>query len=186
MGIELAGILAQVLPVFALAAIVEIRSLVGGQRDFQKEVTSAASSAVETQAGRASLERLVGRIVRDRAKDAQLLYLVVLSLGVVALGGQEVIALYTVSGLDFRRDVFTVSHPVFTAAAIVALLCLAPGVQGLNSAGQQARFRWMTRRTNNLADQTLTHSDSGWITLLAVAAAAIAFVASLNIGPSPQ
>jgi hypothetical protein len=181
MAIELAGILAQVLPVFALAAIVEIRSLVAGQRDFQKEVTTAASSAVETQASRASLERLVTRIVQDRAKDAQLLYLLALSLGVVGLGGQEVIALYTVSGLHFWEDVLTVSDPIFTASAIVAVLCLAPGIQGLNSAGQQARFRWKTRKTHELADRTLAISDSAWITLGAVAIALVAFVASLNL-----
>jgi hypothetical protein len=181
MTIEVAGILAQVLPVFALAAIVEIRSLVASQRDFQKEVTTAASSAVETHASRAVLERLVNRIVRDRARDAQLLYLTLLSLGVVALGGQEVIYLYQVSGLAFWDDVLTVSNPIATAAAIVAVLCLAPGIQGLNSAGQQALFRWKTRRTQDLGERTLAITDSAWVTLLAVAAALGAFALSLNL-----
>ena len=181
MTIEQAGILAQVLPVFALAAIVEIRSLVASQRDFQKEVTTAASSAAETHAARASLERLVNRIVQDRAKDAQLLYLSALSLGVVGLGGQEVIALYRVSGLNFWENVLTVSDPIFSASAIVAVLCLAPGIQGLNSAGQQARFRFKTRKTHELADRTLAISDSSLISLGAVAVALIAFTASLNI-----
>jgi hypothetical protein len=127
MTIELAGILAQVLPVFALAAIVEIRSLVAGQRDFQKEVTTAAASAVETNASRAYLDRLVSRIVRDRAKDAQLLYLSVLSLGVVGLGGQEVIALYTISGYNIWDRVLTFSDPIFTASAIVPSCAWRPG-----------------------------------------------------------
>jgi hypothetical protein len=179
MTVELATVLAQVLPVFALAAIVEIRALLPGGRIVYGR-PAAADDECQLESGS------VDRPDSPHSANLKPLYIVALSLGVIALGGQEVVALYALSGFNFWDKILTISDPIFTASTVVAILCVAPGARGLNAVGQYLWLRcvWRTRsstRANRRASSKSDSVDSPWVAMTAAAIGVLAFLASLLV-----